>query len=179
MHLPFQHRCPMRITTGDLFLIIINFLIDSSPSFELFIQFAFLFGSDHVVSFDENSTNTKQIEAWINAAGFQAALVADKAPPPQKSATAIPWTAIPAWLILIPFLVGMVGMAFGKHSLMMTAPIQFALATIVQFVSGSVFYKGAFSALKSKAPNMDVLVALGTTVVWAYSVLMLVMLMYL
>lgn len=131
-------------------------------------------GERAVVSFDENSTNTKQIEAWINAAGFQAALVADKAPPPQKSATAIPWTAIPAWLILIPFLVGMVGMAFGKHSLMMTAPIQFALATIVQFVSGSVFYKGAFSALKSKAPNMDVLVALGTTVVWAYSVLMLV-----
>lgn len=45
------------------------------------------------------------------------------------------------------------------------------LATIVQFSAGLAFYRGAWSALKSKSSNMDVLVALGTTAAWGYSLL--------
>lgn len=45
------------------------------------------------------------------------------------------------------------------------------LATIVQFSAGLAFYRGAWSALKSKSSNMDVLVALGTSAAWGYSLL--------
>lgn len=42
--------------------------------------------------------------------------------------------------------------------------MQFALATPVQFLIGWPFYVGAYKALRNKSANMDVLVALGTTV---------------
>lgn len=46
----------------------------------------------------------------------------------------------------------------------------FALATPVQFVIGSKFYKGAWIALKNKTSNMDTLIVLGTTAAYFYSV---------
>ena len=49
--------------------------------------------------------------------------------------------------------------------------IMFALATIVQFTAGWTFYRGAYHALKNRTANMDVLVALGTTAAYAYSVM--------
>lgn len=47
--------------------------------------------------------------------------------------------------------------------------VQFALATPVQFWIGGQFYKGAYKALKNKSANMDVLVALGTSAAYFYS----------
>jgi P-type Cu+ transporter len=48
--------------------------------------------------------------------------------------------------------------------------VQFALATPVQFFIGKQFYVGAYKALKNKSANMDVLVALGTSAAYFYSV---------
>jgi Cu+-exporting ATPase len=45
-----------------------------------------------------------------------------------------------------------------------------ALATPVQFYVGRDYYVGAYRALRSGSANMDVLVALGTTVAYVYSV---------
>jgi P-type Cu+ transporter len=47
--------------------------------------------------------------------------------------------------------------------------VQLALATPVQFIIGSQFYVGAYKALKNKSANMDVLVALGTSAAYFYS----------
>ena len=47
---------------------------------------------------------------------------------------------------------------------------QLVLTTIVQFYVGSRFYVGAYKALKNKSPNMDVLVALGTTSAYLLSI---------
>ena len=47
--------------------------------------------------------------------------------------------------------------------------VQFALATPVQFFIGKQFYLGAYKALKNKSANMDVLVALGTSAAYFYS----------
>ncbi|MBT2758718.1 copper-translocating P-type ATPase [Mesobacillus foraminis] len=48
--------------------------------------------------------------------------------------------------------------------------VQMALATPVQFIVGKQFYIGAYKSLKNKSANMDVLVALGTSAAYFYSV---------
>ena len=48
--------------------------------------------------------------------------------------------------------------------------VQLLLATPVQFVVGYRFYKGAYHALKGGGANMDVLVSMGTTAAYLYSV---------
>ncbi|GAV11914.1 heavy metal translocating P-type ATPase [Paenibacillus sp. NAIST15-1] len=48
--------------------------------------------------------------------------------------------------------------------------VQMVLAAPVQFIIGARFYVGAFKALRSGSANMDVLVALGTTSAYVYSV---------
>jgi Cu+-exporting ATPase len=53
--------------------------------------------------------------------------------------------------------------------ILMNPWLQLALATPVQFIVGSQFYKGAFNALRNKSANMDVLVALGTSAAYFYS----------
>ena len=45
------------------------------------------------------------------------------------------------------------------------------LVTPVQVIGGAGFYKGAYQALKRRAINMDLLVALGTSVAYLYSVI--------
>ena len=47
--------------------------------------------------------------------------------------------------------------------------VQLTLATPVQFFIGRQFYVGAYKALKNKSANMDVLVALGTSAAYFYS----------
>ncbi|UFU00695.1 heavy metal translocating P-type ATPase [Radiobacillus kanasensis] len=47
--------------------------------------------------------------------------------------------------------------------------VQLALATPVQFVVGKQFYVGAYKALRNGSANMDVLVALGTSAAYFYS----------
>jgi P-type Cu+ transporter len=48
--------------------------------------------------------------------------------------------------------------------------LQLAFATPVQFWSGRRFYRGAWKALRGGTANMDVLVALGTSAAYAFSV---------
>ncbi|MCM3238224.1 heavy metal translocating P-type ATPase [Heyndrickxia oleronia] len=53
--------------------------------------------------------------------------------------------------------------------MLMNPWVQFALATPVQFIIGKQFYVGAYKALRNKSANMDVLVALGTSAAYFYS----------
>ncbi|MEH7500456.1 heavy metal translocating P-type ATPase [Neobacillus drentensis] len=53
--------------------------------------------------------------------------------------------------------------------LLMNPWFQLLLATPVQFYIGGQFYIGAFKALKNKSANMDVLVSLGTSAAYFYS----------
>ncbi|WP_458306245.1 copper-translocating P-type ATPase [Gudongella ferriphila] len=47
---------------------------------------------------------------------------------------------------------------------------QWALATPVQFLIGARFYKGAYKSLRGGGANMDVLIAMGTSAAYFYSV---------
>ena len=50
-----------------------------------------------------------------------------------------------------------------------TSWILLFLATPVQFVAGWRFYTGTYNAIKMRASNMDVLIAVGTTAAYAFS----------
>ncbi|PWC10900.1 heavy metal translocating P-type ATPase [Brenneria roseae subsp. americana] len=68
-----------------------------------------------------------------------------------------------------PLLVEMVGMFF-EHGHLLPGWLQWLLATPVQFWSGRHFYRRAWSALRNGTSNMDVLVTLGTSVAYGFSV---------
>ncbi|MHB8482822.1 MAG: heavy metal translocating P-type ATPase [Nitrospiria bacterium] len=70
--------------------------------------------------------------------------------------------------LTLPLVVQMVGMFFG---LPWELPLwaQFGLATPVQFWIGWRFYKGTYHALRGGGANMDVLVALGTSMAYCFS----------
>lgn len=53
--------------------------------------------------------------------------------------------------------------------------LQWVLATIVQFFIGYIFYRNSFYALKAKSPTMDVLIVIGTSAAYFYSVYLLLM----
>ena len=76
-------------------------------------------------------------------------------------------------LLSLPFLAqmaGMLGAGFGgHHDDWLPRWLQCLLATPVQFWIGRRFYKGAWSSLLGGGANMDVLVALGTSVAYFFS----------
>ncbi|MCA1025011.1 heavy metal translocating P-type ATPase [Oceanobacillus kimchii] len=74
-------------------------------------------------------------------------------------------------ILTSPLLVTMLVHLFGIHipDIFMNPWFQFALATPVQFIIGWQFYVGAYKNLKNGGANMDVLVALGTSAAYFYS----------
>ncbi|MED1468651.1 heavy metal translocating P-type ATPase [Bacillus salipaludis] len=77
-------------------------------------------------------------------------------------------------ILSIPLLWAMVGhFSFTSFiwvpDMFMNPWVQLALATPVQFIIGKQFYVGAYKALKNKGANMDVLVSLGTSAAYFYS----------
>lgn len=74
-----------------------------------------------------------------------------------------------AAVMAIPMMVSMMGSHFFGWP-MLPAWVELVLATVAQFGPGLVFYKGTWSAIKSGSLTMDVLVALGTTVAYLFSI---------
>ncbi|TQV72564.1 copper-translocating P-type ATPase [Denitrobaculum tricleocarpae] len=82
------------------------------------------------------------------------------------------WQLVIAGLITVPFMAHMFLMMAGSDW-GLSGWMQFVLASPVQFWIGKRFYLGAWSALRAGAANMDVLVALGTSAAFFYSLAVL------
>ena len=79
------------------------------------------------------------------------------------------WIAVALTLPLVGQMLFMFGSA--QHHAELPRWLQMALATPVQFWIGWRFYDGAYKALRGGGANMDVLVALGTSMAWGFSAL--------
>lgn len=73
------------------------------------------------------------------------------------------------WLILTILLSLPVMLTMTMHGNRTVGWINLILATVVQFTAGLTFYRGSWYALKNRSANMDVLVAMGTSAAYFYS----------
>lgn len=72
-------------------------------------------------------------------------------------------------ILTIPLMLQMLTMFSDDHSEWLPRWLQWLLATPVQFWIGFRFYKGAWYALKGGGANMDVLIVLGTSMAYLFS----------
>ncbi len=123
------------------------------------------------VSYDENIISSEDIINKVIKLGFGAEeYVEEKNVDNNEDRSLVIRLLISACLTL-PLFIGMVLMWFGINVHFLHNPyVQFILATPIQFVIAYPFYKHGFLALKAKSPNMDVLIALGTSSAYFFSV---------
>lgn len=130
------------------------------------------------VQFDETLTAENLIQR-VEAIGYGAILFDDahKQKIEQEKAARLKKMKrdlILSAVLVAPLMIAMIAMLLGSHAgwvhFLHLPWVQLILVTPVQFGVGMRFYRGAYHALKTKAPNMDVLVAMGTTAAFALSV---------
>ena len=134
------------------------------------------------VTFDPAQSNPPAMIAAVERAGYHARVRRDTAAArqvseaqqsAQRSRLSLEfWVSV---VLTLPLLAPMVPMfATGDifastHHELLPRWVQMALATPVQFWLGRRFYVGAWRSLRGGGANMDVLIALGTTMAWALS----------
>jgi P-type Cu+ transporter len=123
-------------------------------------------------------TTLEDLCATIESIGFQAkplpksaklSLGADEEAEFAKLARRDGWLLVASVLLSAPLVVPMLGMPFGLH-FHWPVWVELLLATPVQFVLGARFYLGGYKAAIHRSGNMDLLVALGTSAAYFYSV---------
>ena len=131
-----------------------------------------------IVEYDPSQVSAGDIIQRVEKLGYGAAIKEDEKEAidhRQKEIKKQTQKFILSALLSIPLLWAMAGhFSFTSFlyvpDILMNPWFQMALATPVQFMIGKQFYAGAYNALRNKSANMDVLVALGTSAAYFYSV---------
>ncbi|MDT3700808.1 MAG: heavy metal translocating P-type ATPase [Thermincola sp.] len=131
--------------------------------------------------FDPAQITLKEIEKAIDDLGYQAFSMGDESVDREREARENEISYQKRRLIIssilsAPLLLVMIFDWLGIHlpiSMKQMHWGSFILATPVQFYAGLQFYKGAYKALKNGSANMDVLVSLGTSSAYFYSIVLL------
>jgi len=76
---------------------------------------------------------------------------------------------IPLFLFSMALDLGLFGMGMGTYPAWVNG-LMWAVATPVQFYVGWQYYVGAYKALRNRSANMDVLIAMGSSVAYFYSI---------
>lgn len=134
------------------------------------------------VSFDADSIESTEIKQAIESAGFHVIDShndSDELASAQQAEVEQKRRHLRVGLILtVPLFILSMGRDFGIWGPWSHAPwvnwLMFALATPVQLYVARTFYVNAYHSLKSGFASMDVLVTLGSTVAYVYSVVVLV-----
>lgn len=114
--------------------------------------------------------------ASVAKAGFSAAPITEASRAEAKARKAAEYhdelrVFLIAALFTLPLLAQMIPMLAGAHHVEWMPPwLQWLLATPVQFWAGKRFYTGAWNSLRGGGANMDVLVVLGTSAAYFFSV---------
>ncbi|WP_232718607.1 heavy metal translocating P-type ATPase [Bacillus sp. FJAT-45037] len=130
------------------------------------------------VTYFEGTLDPSIVSAKVEKAGFKANFQEetndkrgeDKKDKKQRER----WMFYLALIFSVPLFVTMIDHFVPNQMILphwfMNGYLQWALATPVQFIAGWTFYKGSYKSLRGGSANMDVLVALGTSAAYGYSV---------
>ncbi|MEK4629030.1 heavy metal translocating P-type ATPase [Solibacillus sp. FSL R7-0682] len=129
------------------------------------------------VEFNPSQVSISEIIARIDKIGFGAEPVKQDTPVDHREVAIKKQTRkfIVSAILSLPLLWTMVGhFSFTSFlyvpDFLMNPWVQLILATPVQFIIGWQFYVGAYKSLKNGAANMDVLVVMGTSAAYFYSI---------
>ncbi|NWK85119.1 copper-translocating P-type ATPase [Staphylococcus sp. GSSP0090] len=126
------------------------------------------------ISYNPSSTSVADLIKKIQKIGYDAQPkkeVAEKSSQKELELRSKLIKLIISAVLAAPLLLTMFVHLFGVQipSIFMNPWFQFILATPVQFIIGWQFYVGAYKNLRNGSANMDVLVALGTSAAYFYS----------
>ncbi|WP_010530267.1 heavy metal translocating P-type ATPase [Lentibacillus jeotgali] len=126
------------------------------------------------VEYNPGLMEADDIIGRIRKLGYDADVKADqedKQSQKEKQIQRMKMKLITSAVLSVPLLMTMLVHLFGMSvpDILMNPWFQFALATPVQFIIGWQFYVGAYKNLRNGGANMDVLVALGTSAAYFYS----------
>jgi Cu+-exporting ATPase len=124
------------------------------------------------VRWEPGAVTAEQVIATVKRIGYDAAVRVEHADPAPARAAALRAEGrqlLIAAAFTLPLMIEMLGMLGGGHVELLPRWLQWLLATPVQFWIGARFYRGAWNSLRSGGANMDVLVALGTSMAYGLS----------
>lgn len=127
------------------------------------------------INYDKSKLDSETIKNTIEALGYHAETAGkkfsqDDLSANKRSSNSLKKLFIISALLSAPLILGMILSVAGINvHLLHDWRFQIALATPVQFIIGARFYRNAFYAIKSRSANMDVLVVLGTSAAYFYS----------
>ncbi|MCI5968826.1 heavy metal translocating P-type ATPase [Helicobacter sp.] len=116
------------------------------------------------IAFDNTKISKEEIASLITSYGFPTSLDDSKA-----QEVAYIKGLKQRLFVAIPLFLGIFLLHMGGFHSAWSGALQLILASVVQFYCGYPFYKGAKSFLKTKSADMNVLIALGTSVAYVYS----------
>nr|WP_138417303.1 heavy metal translocating P-type ATPase [Aquibacillus sediminis] len=130
-----------------------------------------------VVEYEPGMVTVEQMEEKVAKLGYEAKLSQSREDQQNHKEAEIHQMKMKVLLssiLSLPLLYTMVGhlpweSGIPMPAFLMNPWVQFVLATPVQFYIGWQFYVGAYKNLRNKSANMDVLVALGTSAAYFYS----------
>ena len=118
----------------------------------------------------EGSVTAEQLLGAVQKVGYQASLATDSPVNQGNTHADSELVKLVCGIVLsLPLITPMLLSLFGQHW-MLPNWTQWLLATVVQFWLGARFYQAGWKALKARAGNMDLLVALGTSAGYGLSV---------
>jgi P-type Cu+ transporter len=121
-----------------------------------------------------------ELRSVVETAGFEALILGDQAEDAEQKARQVEIAQqrhlLTVGLIFtVPLFLFSMGRDFGLLPVWAHQPwavwFMFALATPVQFYVGWQYYVGAFKSLRNRSANMDVLIAMGSSVAYFYSLI--------
>ncbi len=126
-----------------------------------------------VISFNSSKVNVSDLKKTVTKLGYEAKS-SGEVTNRNDELDSLKTRLIFSTILTIPLVLAMVVNVFnieGTLSNILHNPwVQLTLATPVQFVIGAKFYINSYKALKNKSANMDVLIALGTTAAYFFSI---------
>lgn len=129
-----------------------------------------------MVEYNPEQVSIKEIKDAVKKAGYEAEEKRENSydrekEEREKEIRTLRNLFIASAVLSLPLVMAMIANVLNIEAEVLHNPwLQLALATPVQFIVGYRFYKGAYHALKGGGANMDVLIAMGTTAAYFYSI---------